>query len=329
MAVRRRALRAKMKLSKHRVVAIAGGVGGAKLSWGLSRVVDPARLAVISNTGDDDAFYGLHVSPDLDTQMYTLAGLSNKAQGWGLADESFHSLEMFRRYGEQDWFALRDLDLATHVLRTRMLHEGLSLTQITRDLSKRLGVECDLVPATDDSLRTKIATQDGNLSLQAYFVEHKCEPVATGVSYEGSATATPSPATERALAEADAVVFCPSNPVISIAPILAVEAIRERISSFNGPRVAVSPLVGDRALRGPAAKLMSELGENVNSVGVAERLVGLCDVLVIDSEDAAMADEVRSTGVEPVVRDTIMNDDEAKERLAREVMDIIGERIGG
>ena len=173
-----------------------------------------------------------------------------------------------------------------------------------------------------------IETRGGSLSLQSYFVEHKCEPVATGVSYEGSDTATPSPAAARALDEADAVVFCPSNPVISIAPILAVAGIRDRVANFRGPRVAVSPLVGGRALRGPAAKLMGELGEDVSSAGVAKRLAGLCDVLVIDHEDAAEADAVRAHGIEPAMRDTIMSDAASKERLAREVLDIVEARLG-
>ena len=316
------------KPSALRIAALAGGVGGAKLSWGLSRVMDPARLTVISNTGDDETFYGLHVSPDLDTQMYTLAGLVHEERGWGLAGETFHAIEMFRRYGEESWFSLGDLDLATHVLRTRMLRDGLSLTQVTHDLSRRLGVPCGLAPATDDRLRTTIATRGGPLSLQSYFVEHKCEPVATGVSYEGSADAAPSPAAASAIDEADAIVFCPSNPVISIAPVLAVAGIRERVARFRGPRVAVSPLVGGRALRGPAAKLMGELGEDVSSAGVAERLAGLCDVLVIDHEDAPEADAVRARGIEPVTRATIMNDAASKERLAREVLDLIEARMG-
>lgn len=303
-------------------------MGGAKLSWGLSRVADPARLTVISNTGDDETFYGLHVSPDLDTQMYTLAGLVDEERGWGLASETFHGIEMFRRYGEESWFSLGDLDLATHVLRTRMLRDGLSLTQVTHDLSQRLGVPCGLAPATDDRLRTTIATDGGSLSLQSYFVEHACEPVATGVSYQGSATAAPSPAAAQALDEADAIVFCPSNPVISIAPVLAVAGIRERVARFRGPRIAVSPLVGGRALRGPAAKLMRELGEDVSSAGVAKRLSGLCDVLVIDHADASEADAVRAQGIEPVTRDTIMSDAAAKERLAREVLEIVEARLG-
>ena len=291
-------------------------------------MADPARLTVISNTGDDETFYGLHVSPDLDTQMYTLAGLVDEERGWGVAGETFHGIEMFRRYGEESWFSLGDLDLATHVLRTRMLRDGLSLTQVTHDLSRRLGVPCELVPATDDRLRTTIATAGGPLSLQSYFVEHRCEPVATGVRYEGSGDAAPSPAAARALDEADAIVFCPSNPVISIAPVLAVAGIRDRVANFRGPRVAVSPLVGGRALRGPAAKLMGELGEDVSSGGVAKRLAGLCDVLVIDHADAAEADAVRAQGIEPVTRDTIMSDAASKERLAREVLDIAEARLG-
>ena len=318
-----------MQSSTLRIAAIAGGVGGAKLTWGLSRVVEPTRLTVISNPADDETFYGLHVSPDLDTQMYTLAGLSNQDTGWGLADESFQSLDMFRRYGEDAWFSLGDLDIATHVLRTRMLHDGLSLTETTQELSRRLGVKCTLVPATDDSLRTKIVSDSGVLSLQSYFVKHECKPLALSVSYDGSESATASPAASHAIGEADAIVFCPSNPIVSIAPILAVQEIRDRIAKFEGPRVAVSPLIGGRALRGPAAKLMGELGENVSSVGVAERLTGLCDVLVIDNQDITMSDAVRNTGIAPVPRDTIMNDSDAKERLANEVLEIIKERLVG
>ena len=310
-----------------RVVALAGGVGGAKLAWGLSQVLQPSRLTVVANTGDDEVFYGLHVSPDLDTLMYTLAGLADPDRGWGLAGDTFQALDMLGRYGEATWFNLGDRDLATHVLRTQMLNEGKSLSEVTERLARGLGVQCRLIPMADEPVRTVIHTDEGDLPMQTYFVGRGCEPKATGVTYRGADRASMPTGFSHAIRNADALVYCPSNPMLSLDPILAVPGVKEAVRQFQGPRVAVSPIVGGQALRGPAAKLLAELGEEVSPVGIARRMVGLCDVLVIDRADERLAASVSETGVKAVVRDTIMHTPEDKVGLARETCAIIQEML--
>ena len=309
------------------VLALAGGVGGAKLALGLARVLAPQQLTVVANTGDDESFHGLHVSPDLDTLMYTLAGLANPTTGWGLAGESFNALDMLRRYGADTWFNLGDRDLATHIERTRLLRQGWSLSETTRHLCDKLGIQPTLTPMSDQPVRTIVETDQGDLAFQDYFVKLQCEPPVKGIRFEGAREARMSPEFEQALSTAGAVVFCPSNPVVSIGPVLAVPGVREHLTAFQGPRVAVSPLVGDQAFRGPAAKMLRELGEDVSCVGVARRLLGVCDVLVIDSQDAHRAGDMQATGLDAVVLDTIMETDADKERLAREVLQIVQERL--
>ena len=306
-----------------RVVALAGGVGGAKLALGLLRALPVADLSVVGNTGDDETFFGLHVSPDLDTLMYTLAGLADPERGWGLAEESFRALDMLGHYGESTWFNLGDRDLATHIMRTQLLRDGWSLTRTTEHLARRLGVECTLAPMSDDPVRTVVETDEGVLPFQTYFVGRKCEPRTIAVRFEGADEARMSPVFAEALERAEAVIFCPSNPILSIGPILAVPGVAEAIRGFNGARVAVSPIVGSQALRGPAAKMMQELGEDVSPVGIAKRLAGLCDLLVIDNLDAELADDVRNTGMEAFVTNTVMETDGDKQRLAEEICDSI------
>lgn len=312
---------------KGRVLALAGGVGGAKLALGLARVLSPEELTVVVNTGDDEVFYGLHVSPDLDTVMYTLAGLANPETGWGLADDTFNTLAMLKRYGAATWFNLGDKDLATHIERTRLLRQGCSLSEVTGHLSRKLGVQASLAPMSDQPVRTIVETDEGDLPFQEYFVMRRCEPRISGVRFEGAQKASMSPAFALALRTAQAVIFCPSNPVVSIGPILSVAGARDGLRAFRGPRVAVSPIVGDQALRGPAAKMFSELGEDVSCVGVARRLLGVCDVLVIDHQDAHRASDVRVVGLEPVVLKTIMETDADKERLAHEVLQVVQGRL--
>ena len=309
------------------VLALAGGVGGAKLALGLARVLSPQQLTIVANTGDDEVFHGLHVSPDLDTIMYTLAGLSNPVTGWGLAGDTFSALEMLRRYGAETWFSLGDRDLATHVERTRLLRQGWTLSEVTRHLSGKLGVQAALVPMSDQPVRTIIETGQESLPFQEYFVKYRCEPSIKGVRFQGASEAQASPAFQQALNAAEAVVYCPSNPVVSIGPILALPGVREHLRAFRGPRIAVSPIVGEQALRGPAAKMLMELGEEVSCVGVARRLAGICDVLVVDRQDAHRASAVTATGLEAVVLDTIMVTDGDKERLAREVLRIVQQRM--
>ncbi len=306
------------------VVAFAGGVGGAKLALGLSRVLSPEELTIVVNTGDDAEFFGLHVSPDLDTVMYTLAGLANPETGWGLAGETFVALERLRSYGAETWFNLGDKDLATHVLRTEMLCRGLTLSEVTESLRAALGVRHPVVPMSDDPVRTMVATDMGELPFQEYFVKHRCEPAVRGLRFEGCDAARPSPAFDDALDNAGAVVFCPSNPFLSVAPILAVPGVRERVQGFSGRRLAVSPIVGGRALRGPAAKMLGELGHDKSCLGVAKQYQGLCDVLVIDEVDRGYLPKIEALGMQARTASIVMNSDDDKVDLARHVCRLLG-----
>jgi LPPG:FO 2-phospho-L-lactate transferase len=307
-----------------RVLALAGGVGGAKLALGLSKLLRSGLLTVVVNTGDDEEFYGLQVSPDLDTVMYTLAGVANPDTGWGLQGETFTVLDRLGEYGEETWFKLGDRDLATHIRRTALLREGRPLSEVTSLLCKSLGVGHSIIPMTDARVRTIVDTEMGPLAFQDYFVRHRCEPRAKSVRFEGSAGASPSAGFAEALATSDALVFCPSNPYLSIAPILSISGVRERIREFQGRRIAVSPIVGGQALRGPAAKLMSELGDDASCVGVARQYVGLCDVFVIDNVDAERASEIETMGFRVEVCNTVMTSEEDKVDLARRMLEIAG-----
>ena len=312
------------------ILALAGGVGGAKLAAGLVRVLPTERLTIVVNTGDDEVFHGLHVSPDLDTVMYALAGLTNAVTGWGVAGDTFNALASLERYGADTWFNLGDKDLATHIRRTQLLREGLTLSEATASLCGSLGILHAVVPMSDAVLRTVVETGQGAMAFQEYFVKHRCEPVATAIRFEdgdgraGSAgVVSPSPEFLKALDAASALVYCPSNPFLSIAPILSLEGIRERIGSFLGLRIAVSPIVGGEALRGPAAKLLSELGHEVSCRGVAAQYIDLCDVFVIDEVDRDQAGAIEDLGLRVEVAPTIMSTDADKEQLARRILDIV------
>jgi LPPG:FO 2-phospho-L-lactate transferase len=305
------------------VLAIAGGVGGAKLVVGLARVLPPERLKVVVNTGDDDLFHGLHVSPDLDSVTYALAGLTNPDTGWGVAGESFRTLGALGRLGAETWFGLGDLDLATHIRRTDLLRQGSTLSEVTAAITRHLGIAHPVVPMSDEPVRTIALTDEGELAFQEYFVHRACEPRITGVRFDGVDDAKPSPAFAEALRGADAIVFCPSNPLVSIGPVLAVPGVYEAIASFTGPRIAISPIVGGQALKGPAAKMMAELGQEVSSAGVARGYVGVVDTMVIDEMDRDEAASVEACGMRAMVTNTIMRSDDDKERLAREIVDLI------
>jgi LPPG:FO 2-phospho-L-lactate transferase len=301
------------------VLALSGGVGGAKLALGLSRVLAPDRLTVVVNTGDDQEFHGLHVSPDVDTVVYTLAGLVNPETGWGLASDSFHALEALSRLGADAWFRLGDRDLATHLRRTELLESGWTLSRVTEELCRRLGVASRVVPATDGRLRTVLVTDEGDLAFQTYFVRRRCEPKLLGLRFDGAEQAGMSPGFERALGAASCLVWCPSNPWLSVEPILAVPGARDAVERFSGPRVAVSPIVGGKALKGPAAKIMAELGYEPSSVGIARYYRGLADVLVIDRRDEAQARAIGEIGLRAHVTETVMQTLEDKIALAKEV----------
>ena len=307
-----------------KILAMAGGVGGAKLCLGLARSLSPRELRIIVNTGDDEEFYGLHVSPDLDTVTYTLAGIANPDTGWGIAGETFAALDALRRLGMDAWFGLGDQDFATHIVRTRMLREGETLSAATDHIRRALGVAHAIAPMSDDRVRTIVATDEGELPFQTYFVKMRCEPVARGLRFDGADSARMSPAFRAALSWADGIVICPSNPYLSVAPMLAVPGVRAAIERFGGARIAVSPIVGGKAIRGPAAKLLGELGEDVSCVGVARQYVGLCDAFVMDEVDEDLAGGVRALGMKPIVAQTVMRTDGDKIRLACEVLDAVG-----
>jgi LPPG:FO 2-phospho-L-lactate transferase len=303
-------------------VAIAGGVGGAKLAHGLQLALpDPARLSVIINTADDFELYGLHISPDIDTVTYTLSGFANPATGWGVRDDTRQTLDMIARYGEDPWFQLGDRDFATHILRTQRLREGQTLTRITREMSAALGISAELIPMTDAPVATLIDTPDGRLDFQQYFVAHRHADEVTGVTFAGIEAATPSPAALSALARAEAVIFCPSNPIVSIGPILSVPGLRDAIAAARGPKVVVSPIVGGEALKGPAADMLQTLGHEVSSLGVARLYAGLAQGLVIDRVDETLAPAIEAEGMLVLVTNTVMQSDEDRETLARETLD--------
>ena len=305
-----------------KVLALAGGVGGAKLALGLSRVLSPEQLVICVNTGDDDCFHGLHVSPDLDTVMYSLAGLADPESGWGLAGDKFEALEMLGRYGAETWFNLGDRDLATHIRRTQLLRQGATLSEVTDHLARRLGVAHRIVPMSDDPVRTVLDTDQGKQSMQEYFVQRRAEPAVLRIGYEGAGEAKVSPLAAAALDEASLIVFCPSNPYLSIGPILAVSGMRERLEGATAHRVAVSPIVGGAAVKGPTAKIMAEMGDEVSCVRAASQYRGICDTFVIDEVDAHLGPEIAALGMKPAATSIIMNTDEDKAALARAILEM-------
>lgn len=297
------------------VVVLCGGVGAARFLEGLVRVVEPAQITGIVNVGDDEVFHGLHVSPDLDTVMYTLAGCVDEARGWGIREDTSRGQEMLRRYGREAWFVLGDSDLATHVLRTEQLRAGIPLSAVTRELAQALGVEVTLLPATNDRFATEVRTDAGWLRFQDYFVRRRASDEVREVRWTG--VARPAPGVLAAIAGARAVILAPSNPIVSIGPILAVAGIREALRATAAPVVAVSPIVAGEALKGPAAAMLRALGHEASAVGVARLYADMLDALVLDEQDAALAPQVAALGIRPVVTPTVMRDPAAKEALAR------------
>ncbi len=306
-----------------KVLALAGGVGGAKLVFGLSKTLNPKQLSIVVNTADDTIFHGLYVSPDVDTVMYALAGLTNKKTGWGIDGDSFKTLSALKNYGSEAWFQLGDLDFATHIKRTELLRSGKSLSEATDHLTKSLGILHSLIPMSDDPVRTIAITADDDLEFQDYFVRQKCKPVLEGIRFDGIKQAKPSKAFVDKLSEANALIICPSNPVVSISPIIELPGIKQLINDFSGKRVAISPIIAGRAVKGPAAKMMRELNEDVSSIGVAKRYIGICDWIIIDEQDSKEAEEIEKLGINVYVSSTIMNSDQEKINLANDVMSLI------
>ena len=292
------------------IVALAGGVGGARLAVGLAAVLPPGALTIVVNTGDDFEHLGLSICPDLDTVMYTLAGLNNPEAGWGRVDETWSFMETLEQLGGDTWFRLGDRDLAVHVLRTRELQRGERLSAVMRMLASRLGVEHPIMPMSDAPVRTFVLTDEGELAFQDYFVRRRCEPVAQGFRFAGRESADP-PAELRELFDSgrvSGVIVCPSNPYVSIAPILSVPRIRAWLEARTFPVVAVSPIVGGEAVKGPAAKMMRELGDDVSAAGVVRHYGGLVDGWVIDVRDAHAQQAISGSGKKVSVTDTLMVD---------------------
>ena len=303
------------------IVALSGGIGGAKLALGLAQLLAPERLLIVANTGDDFEHLGLSISPDLDTLAYTLAGLDNQELGWGRRDESWAAMETLAALGGEAWFRLGDRDLALHLFRTARLRAGAPLSLVTAEICARLGIGPRILPATDDRLRTRLETDAGWLDFQEYFVHRRCAPTVRAIAFDGAASARPQPQALAAIAAAEAVVICPSNPFISIEPILAVPGLRAALMVTAAPVIAVSPIIGGRAVKGPTAKMMAELGLEVSARAVAERYGALLDIFVADPADAAA---VAGLGPRVVAAPVLMHTLAEKTALARVVLDAAG-----
>ena len=306
-----------------RILALAGGVGGARMARGLAGVLDPGSLTIVVNTGDDFEHLGLPVSPDLDTVMYTLAGRANDETGWGVAGETWSFMEALADLGGETWFRLGDRDLATHVLRRRMLEEGKTLSEATGALCEAFGIEHCIVPMSDQPVRTVVETDEGALPFQDYFVRRRCEPRVGAFRFEGIDSALPSPGFAAALADPmlDAVVICPSNPYVSVAPILGIPAVTAFMAAREVPVVAISPIVGGAAVKGPAAKMMAELGAETSALGIARHYRARIGGIVIDEVDAALAPAIRTLGMAVHVAQTVMRSVEDSRALARETLE--------
>jgi len=305
------------------IVVLTGGTGGAKLIEGLAAEMDPAELTIICNTGDDAIFHGLYVSPDVDTIIYTLAGLSDSEKGWGIRGDTFTALEQLRRLGNDAWFNLGDKDLATHITRTKLLNEGSKLSEVTERLCRQLGVRSRILPMSDQRVETRVQTPQGELSFQEFFVKERWKREVTSVRLVGVEQAQPAPGLLDAIHSAEAIVICPSNPITSIGPILAVPGIRAALEQANAPVVGVSPLIGGAAISGPAHKLMVALGFEASAVGVAKCYKEFLDTLLIASDDGASAPQVEAFGIAPVSTDIRMATLVDKRRLAREVLALV------
>ncbi len=316
-------------MSSGHILALSGGVGGAKLVAGLAAVLPPERLTIVVNTGDDFDHLGLTICPDIDSVTYALAGLNDALRGWGVTDESWQAMAMLQRLGEADWFNLGDRDLAMHLARSWRLRSGESLSAVTRRLTTALGIAHKVVPMSDVAVRTEIHTEAGWLDFQHYFVAEQCRPVARAFRFAGTPGAVPSPGLAEVLERADlaAVVICPSNPFLSVDPILAVDGVRSALEALTIPIIAVSPLIGGKALKGPLAKLMDELAPSCDNAAIAAHYGGLVTHWLIDRADADDAETLRGQGHSVTVTATIMHDEADRQSLARATLVAAGLKV--
>lgn len=307
------------------IVVLAGGVGAARFLQGVVQVVPQEQLTVIANTGDDRAFYGLHVSPDVDIVLYTLAGIVDEATGWGIRNDTHNTMQQLTSYGREDWFVLGDRDLATHIHRTDLLRQGKTFSEITDQLRTQLGLRLRILPMSDQPVATHIQTPAGLFHFEEYMVQRRCADEVQDVVFVGASEARPAPGVLDAIKKADAILLAPSNPIVSIGSILAVPGIHDALHEASGMIVAVSPIVGGAPIKGPADKLMRGLGRDVSAVGVARCYRDFLDVMVIDNQDAHLVNEIEDLGIPTVVTDTIMRDIETKTALARFMLQAAGQ----
>jgi len=303
------------------ITVLSGGVGASRFLQGLASAVDPGEVVVVSNTGDDVEMFGLHISPDTDIVMYALAGAVNPETGWGLAGDTFAVVDQLQRFGYPRWFNLGDRDLGMSLHRTRLLREGMPLHEVTAGLARDWGLACRIIPMSNDPVRTVIVGPEGPLPFQEYMVKLRTEVDVRGVEFSGAEQAAPAPGVVESLSEADVVVFAPSNPLVSIWPILAVPGIHGAIRESRAHRIAISPIIAGKTVKGPAAKMLASLGHEISAVGVARIYQGLIDTMVIDTEDAALRDEIEGLGIRCVVTNTWMTDDNRKRQLATTVLE--------
>ena len=305
-----------------KVTALAGGVGASKLLLGLASVMPPEDITIIANTGDDIELFGLRICPDIDTITYTLAGVINEETGWGLKGDTFECLRWLARYDEASWFNLGDRDLATHIFRTNQLRTGCSLSEVTDAVRRSLGVRSTILPMTDAYTPTRVMTNEGEMHFQEYFVRRKCQPRVLGVSCDNIESAEPAPGVLSAILEGGAVVICPSNPFISIGPILAVPGVRDALHETRATVIAITPIIAGKALKGPAADMLRDLGHEVSASAVAEMYSDLLDVFILDDTDAETAD-INALGLRVLSANTVMNTLDVKRQLARRVLEAV------
>ena len=310
---------------KPNVLALSGGVGGAKLALGLAHLLPPENLTVVANTGDNFTHLGLRVCQDIDTVIYTLSDLADKERGWGRAGETWNFMAALSRLGSENWFNLGDSDLAMHIHRTERLKQGATLSEVTAEIASTLGIKATVIPMTDDPVATIVETPDGPLAFQHYFVRERCQPAVTGFRFEGIEAADPAPIFTKHLENSlDLILVTPSNPFVSIEPILSLPGVRDKIAKSSTPVIAVSPIVGGKAIKGPAAKMMAELGMPASALEVARAYRDVIDGFVIDVDDEAQVPEIEAIGMKVLVTNTVMNGLDDRITLARDCCDFAG-----
>lgn len=302
------------------ITCLAGGVGAARFLEGLAKVFPQEKITVIVNTGDDLQYLGCHISPDLDIVTYNLAGIADREKGWGIQDDTYNSLGQLEKYGAETWFRIGDRDFATHLLRTAYLQQGFPLSEVTDKIKTSLGVKVRILPMTDQPVATKIKTPEGILEFQEYFVKRKTEDRVEDVTYEGASNAKPAPGVVVAIEKSDLIILCPSNPILSIGPILAINDIRNSLGKTRAKIVGISPIIGGKSVKGPLDRMMNNLGLEVSPYGVAQLYRGLLRGYVIDEVDKAVAPKILSLGMKPLATKTLMDSPQAKIRLAQDTL---------